>query len=88
MVLKVMNLDLELQFGKEGNRYKYYASLNPLSNSGSTVVIKSLNGSKVDWWLRSPNYGGNLYFARIVVEGGMQGWYPSRSSGVAPGFCI
>lgn len=51
--------------------------------------IKRFDGAAANWWLRSPNPGGDYSFDGVINHGYWgSGWHASGASGVCVGFCI
>lgn len=50
--------------------------------------VKKVNGSASFWWLRSASSSGSTIFVRVLSDGDVDGYYASRSRGVAVGLCI
>ena len=59
--------------------------------SGNSKIAGSWGSpaTAVNWWLRSANNGGNLYFCNVLFNGTVDGTGLANASlGVLPGFCI
>lgn len=73
----------------EGSEYKLFRDCNVKARESNKVLIKSFDGSEVDWWSRSPFPNSTNCFGGVGTSGDPGYSYAAKYSyGVVPGFCI
>ena len=71
----------------EGTQYAYFAN-NGVTGDYSDFVIKNVNGSAGNWWLRSPSSGLATSFCAVSGGGRASNGSASFSRGVSFGFGV
>lgn len=81
-------------YNAEGTQYEYYENLIGDNNGGmgpNSLLNKRAggNGSKLDWWLRSPVVSDNTSFRGIAgYDGGLLNAAANFTCGICFGFCV
>ncbi len=70
----------------DGVQYEYWKTIKDGSNDRDTV--KTSDGDKVNWWLRSSGRGSSSSYVIITYSGGAGFYHAGNRAGVSFGFCV
>lgn len=71
-------------FKEDGAKLSYFES--GTGSSANSKRVAYLNGSAIDWWIRSHSTDSIYYASYVSYSGGLSGDYPDYSFGIRP--CI
>lgn len=73
-------------FKEDGAKLSYFES--GTGSSANSKRVAYLNGSAIDWWIRSHSTDTIYYASYVSYDGGLSGDYPDNSFGIRPALVL
>ncbi len=73
-------------FKEDGAKLSYFES--GTGSSANSKRVAYLNGSAIDWWIRSHSTDNIYYASYVSYNGGLSGDYPVHSYGIRPALVL